>query len=240
LPDGLLIHLQAIDHFLQGEPELRLLRYLCHKGRSSIDVGANIGVYTYFMRKHSRHVYSFEPNPDLAKRLRARFPDVTVRHAAASDTKGELRLRVPVVNGRPQHELASVAQSFSDSERVHEHLVSAVTIDEEDIPDVGFIKVDAEQHELQVLRGAVSTITKHRPKIMTEVTPLLYPRPLPEMFRFITELEYEAWFRFEGKYLPFSQFDEQIHANKANWGVRFMDNNLILTPREGDTSFLSR
>ena len=42
------IHLQALDHLLNGEPELRLLKRLCPGERDAIDVGANIGTTRIF------------------------------------------------------------------------------------------------------------------------------------------------------------------------------------------------
>ena len=121
-----------------------------------------------------------------------------------------------------------------------EHIVPAVRIDDEDCGDIGFIKIDVEQHELAVFNGSLETIRKYGPVIMTEVTPLLYPRPLPEMFKNVTDMGYVGWFRFEGKYHPFTEFSEQIHANKAQWGRRFMGANVIfLPPRHGD-EFLHR
>jgi len=232
------MHLQAGDHFLRGEPELRLLPHLCDKQKTSLDVGANIGTYTYFMRKHSRSVRAFEPNPALARRLESLFPDVTVRHAAVTNTPGELRLRVPIVDGRAQHELASVEAGFDDDE-VEEYCVPAVRLDDEATTEVGFIKVDAERHEIPVLQGAMQTINKYRPVIMTEATPLLYPCPLPEMFRFVTEVGYEGWFRFEGAYHPFSHFNREVHTNRKDWGVRFIENNVIFLPVEKNAFFLT-
>ena len=43
------------------QPELSLVPYLCDPNRDAIDIGANIGCYTLFMRHHARHVYAFEP-----------------------------------------------------------------------------------------------------------------------------------------------------------------------------------
>jgi hypothetical protein len=37
-----------------GEAELGIVRYLCDKGKTSIDVGANAGRYTFAMRGYSR------------------------------------------------------------------------------------------------------------------------------------------------------------------------------------------
>src|SRR5262245_733569 len=135
LPERVVMHLQAGDHFLRGERELRLLPYLCDKQRTSLDVGANIGTYTYFMRKYSRCVRAFEPNPALARRLESLFPDVMVRHAAVTNTPGELKLRVPIVKGRAHHELASVDAAFENDE-VEEYCVSAVRLDDEAATDV--------------------------------------------------------------------------------------------------------
>ena len=168
------------------------------------------------------------------------FRDVTVRHAAASDMPGELSLRIPVEGGRMQHEFASVVQDFESSQDVVEFTVKAMPIDDEGLKDVGFIKIDVEQHELPVLAGCMKTIEACRPAILTEVTPLLYPRPIPETFEFLTQLGYEGWFKFERKYVSLADFSGPVHANPEQWGGRFMDNNMIFLPKEFDIAFLSR
>ena len=238
VPDALLVHLQAADHYLQGEREIRLLPLLCDGTKVSLDIGANIGTYTYFMRRHSRRVRAYEPNPELAARLQRLFPDVTVRQAAVSDEPGELLLRIPVEDGVVQHELASVAQPSDEPGEIVEYAVPAVRIDNEGLTDVGFMKIDVERHEIPVLKGSMRTIAVCAPVIMTEVTPLLYPRPLPDMFEFLTEAGYAGWFKFEGRYLPLSQFAGETHANPAQFGHQFMNNNVIFLPGGFDNSFL--
>ncbi len=240
MPEMLLAHLQAADHYLQGEPEIRLLPRLCDRTKVSLDIGANIGTYTYFMRRHSRQVRAYEPNPELATRLQRLFPDVTVRQAAVSDKPGELFLRIPIEDGIVQHELASVTQCFDEPEEIVEYAVPAVQIDNEGLTDVGFMKIDVERHEIPVLKGSMRTIAACAPVIMTEVTPLLYPCPLPEVFEFLTEVGYAGWFKFEGQYLPLSQFVGDTHANPAQFGRQFMDNNVIFLPPGFDDSFLER
>ena len=58
LPDPLVMYLQFADHYLRGEPEIRLIKLLLSDRGNAIDVGANIGVYTYFMSRHARQVFS--------------------------------------------------------------------------------------------------------------------------------------------------------------------------------------
>ncbi len=240
LPETAVARLQAADHYLNGEPEIRLLPHLCDANRMSLDIGANIGTYTYFMRRHSRRVRAYEPNPELAARLQRLFPGVTVRHAAVSDQPGELVLRIPVEEGRLQHELAGVAHQSDAPGEFVKHTVAAVRIDDEDLTDIGFIKIDVEQHELPVLRGAMETIEACLPAILTEVAPLKYPQAVPETFAFLTDLGYSGWFKFDGRYLPFSQFVGEEHANPAQFGRRFMHNNVVFLPRGRDAAFLAR
>ncbi len=238
LPESIIIRLQAADHYLNGEPEIRLLPHLCDKAKITLDIGANIGVYTYFARRYSRHVYAYEANPELAARLERLFPDVTVRHAAVSDQSGELVLRIPIEGEQVQHELASVAEEGGASGECVEYRVPAHPVDDQELTNVGFIKIDVERHELPVMQGAMKTITACLPVIMSEVSPLLYPRALPEMFGFLTDLGYTGWFKFEGKYLPLSQFRGETHANPDLYGKRFMNNNVIFLPGGFDDSFL--
>lgn len=234
MPERARLHLQAFDHFLNGEPELRLIRRVCPAGRVAVDVGANIGTYTYFLRLVARDVYAYEPNPDLAARLRRLFPAVHVRDVAVSDRERDVELQVPVLDGRPQHELGSIAQAFDAD--VRKFVVQTVTLDSERLNNVGFLKVDVEQHERSVLRGSMKTIAESRPVIMTEVTPLLYEDRLDRVFSFLTDLDYRGWFGFQGRYLPLRTFDPEVHANAEHWGKRdaFMGSNMFFLPCESD------
>jgi FkbM family methyltransferase len=232
LPEPVVMRLQAVDHYFNGEPELRLLKNVVPRGRTAIDAGANIGIYSYFLRTYASTVYAYEPNPDLADRLTRLLPTVRVRPVALSDAKRELVLRVPIEAGRVSHELGSVCQTFDEETR--DFRVACVTVDSENLPDVGFIKIDVEQHEREVLRGALGTIRRCRPVLMVEVYPLKYRVSLPEEFAFLTAEGFCPWFRFAGKWHPFREFEQQTHARAENFGNpdRFVANNVLFFPGE--------
>jgi FkbM family methyltransferase len=232
LPEAITIHLHAADYYINGDAELHILKHVCSKRRAAVDIGANIGIYTYFLRRHAAKVHAYEPNPELALRLRKVFSDVNVRNVACSDVNGRTTLRVPVEEGRVQHELGSVAQNFEDVAEVLSYEVQAVTLDSEGLTDVGFIKIDAEQAERHVLKGSIETIRKWRPNIMVEVSPLLYESALPQAFEFLTAEKYEGWFSFNKRYYPFSLFNPEIHANAATWGKSSMVENVFFLPKE--------
>jgi FkbM family methyltransferase len=233
IPAHLLVHMQAWDHYLNGELEIRLISQLAEVGRDAIDAGANIGTYTYFLRRHARRVYAFEPNPNLASKLSRMFPHVVVRNLALSDKLGEVVLKMPIdAHGVELHELSSIAQTFDGPTK--DFPIKSVTIDSEQFDNIGFLKVDVEQHEREVLRGALETIKRCRPTIMTEVSPLKYERALPEVFTFLTEQSYVGWFRYAGQWLPLTGFKPETHANQANFGnaEKFIGGNILFFPAE--------
>lgn len=233
LPDGLMLHAQALDHYFNGEPEVRLVSQLCNRGRDAIDAGANIGTYAYFFRRHARNVYAYEPNPSLAARLQRRLPGVKVRNLALSDAEGEVVLQVPIDgHGRQRHELASIAQEFNGPRE--NFVVHKITIDSENFDNIGFLKVDVEQHEREVLMGALQTIRRCRPVIMTECTPLKYEAGLETVFDFILQENYVGWCSFAGAWLAFDKLVPEQHLNPTRFGTPggFIGNNVLFFPAE--------
>ena len=221
VPPALLIHARAWDHYLFGAPEIRLLHRLCQSGRNSIDVGANTGIYTYFMRRHSAHVYAYEPNPELARQLSVTFDErVTVVPSALSSEAGTATLAYPVDQGVEMHGLASLSQDFADAEAVRHFEVAVRRLDDEGYDNVGFIKIDVEQHEREVLAGGMGLIAAERPNLLVEVTPLLYGETLMEVFAPLMELGYKGFFLFDGALVPLERHDPAVHNSSDNVGRR--------------------
>lgn len=93
--------IRAYHQRWRGEPELRLLSLLVPDGRQAIDVGANNGVYTYWLQRYASTIFAVEPNPDCARLLaRSVGPRVSVVNAACADRNGHGRLHIPVKGGR--------------------------------------------------------------------------------------------------------------------------------------------
>ncbi|MDD3444799.1 MAG: FkbM family methyltransferase, partial [Zavarzinia sp.] len=84
-----------------GEPELRLLPRLVTSGETVCDVGANRGLYTYWLLRLGVRVFAFEPNPRLVRIMNLRFRRaiaggrLTVGAVAPSDEAGTTVLHVP-------------------------------------------------------------------------------------------------------------------------------------------------
>lgn len=160
----------------RGEIELNLLDALIEPGFRCLDIGANKGVYTYQLQKFGP-VTAFEPNPDLAHKIRiADFPKVSIESCAVSDVNGTSQLTVPFSTKKPG-QLNSPAGSLRamDGDNMLKIDVPVHTLDHFAFTDVGFVKVDAEGWEEHVLRGAKETIERCRPIVMLELVDYVAP-----------------------------------------------------------------
>lgn len=219
LPPRVLKHLRAIDNFYNGgDRELHYIARLSDPRKTAVDIGANIGVYTYFMRRHATHTYAYEPVPWLVDLLEASYgDDVTVIAAAVSDRAGTAELALPVRDGRVMHELSSLSEDFSQYAETQKIEVPTVRLDDEDIGAPGLIKIEVQQHEAAVIAGAYETLRQHRPNLIVAWAPLLAGgRRIEDAFASLYELDYRGYFLFENRLVTAAEYDPSVHANPAN------------------------
>jgi FkbM family methyltransferase len=151
--------------------------YLIRNGFASsdelvlVDVGAKIGVYTVRLAKLFNRVIAFEPSPLISQALQLNIDynglsNVTICRIGLSDVERSMGYR---------HVHGNLGSS---------HLTSRETVPGDDITvqvvrgddavelmaaNVGYLKIDVEGHELQVLKGLVGTIRRCRPVIQFEL-----------------------------------------------------------------------
>jgi Methyltransferase FkbM domain len=134
-----------------GEPEIRLLRYLVDPMRAAIDIGAAEGVYAVFLQGLAQRCIAFE----------------------VSAVEGDATLRVPVVNGIPYTGWATIEPKNQfpgfPPHVVEEIKVRTVRPDRMALGDIGFVKIDVEGHELDVLAGLSGLLAKCLPTLLIEI-----------------------------------------------------------------------
>lgn len=154
-----------------AEPELLHLDSLCTSRHTAIDIGANIGVYSYRMSRIFARVFAFEINEELIGDLVAyNASNISVLSTGLSSSTGEAILYVPVLRGIPLTGWASLVPNNCPD--TNEHVTRPVRLrplDSFHISPVCFIKIDVEGHELEVLRGAIQTLRRCRPRVLVEV-----------------------------------------------------------------------
>ena len=143
-----------------------------------LDVGANTGFYALLALAvcGTVRVAAYEPMTAVRRILKKNFQlnsagrRVAIHADAVSDTSGKRRLYLPNV----RHGLIETSASLSATFKAGSgdaYAVSATTLDRRHFGKlrVAIIKVDAESHDFQVLRGARQILLRHRPVIFLEV-----------------------------------------------------------------------
>jgi FkbM family methyltransferase len=162
------------DRFVTDEPEYSLLHSFLSPGDWAIDVGANIGHYTKRMSDlvgDRGRIIAFEPVQDVFSLLAANVrncsnQNVTLINAAASERTGCANMSVP----RFDNGLLNYSEAAINS-NAHGLQVLTLSIDSLALPhSVRLVKIDAEGHELSVLKGMVELLARDRPTLIVEVS----------------------------------------------------------------------
>jgi FkbM family methyltransferase len=231
VPPWLYIRYKAQKELFKGEGEVKLLPFLVDPKRNAVDAGANKGTYTYFLARLAQHVYAFEPNPKMFTILRRSMArNVTASPVALSNRSGDAELRVPRQRKGGYSNQGGSLSSVKISENYKTVDVAARRLDEFDLGDVGFIKIDVEGFEQAVLEGARETIMRERPVIQVELEEQHTGRAIEQSFAQLREFGMDGFFLRAGKLVPLSGFDAA--ANLAAFGGRGYINNFIFRPKE--------
>lgn len=130
--------------------------------RTAVDVGGHVGLWSLHMHKKFSKVHAFEPVPEFRECfVKNVSPEVLLYSCALGSIHGFVRMSID-----PQDTGGTHVDPSAES-----GAVPLRPLDEFDLQDVDFIKIDCEGYELQVLHGAVKTIERCKPCIIVEQKP---------------------------------------------------------------------
>ena len=156
------------------EREIEFWRTWLKPGMTVLDIGANVGVYTFSAAKRVGSegcVIAIEPYAPCVRCLNEtkqlnQFDWVKIYAGAASSRSGTASLKLYAAS-----ELNEIITD-SSAQTAHTQTVNCITLDElmfrEELSRVDFIKLDAEGHELDILAGASKLIAVFQPTILYE------------------------------------------------------------------------
>jgi len=187
-----------------------------HRPGTLLDIGAHDGAFTLPLAAlPASRVIAFEPLPAAFARLRAAtagLGNVTLRPEALGAAAGEMTLTLPVLDGVPQEQWASLAKGYAGLDaRVTEqrHAVPVIPLDSLGLADVTAVKLDAEGGEYAVLQGARETLTRCRPVLSIEIEERHRQGSTWAVPAFLDALGYEAFYEFWGEWRPMAGFDRR-------------------------------
>ncbi|MDR3413059.1 MAG: FkbM family methyltransferase [Formivibrio sp.] len=216
------------DHF---EAELWLLPLLCDKNKISVDVGAHMGNYSYYMARFCRAVISFEPNDGHWTILRRLLgSDLHLEKVALSEKVGSATLRIDT--GTATIENKNLLQSVANRKVVVQTRdVTTRTLDSFGFSDVLVIKIDVEGHEEAVISGALETIRRNWPVLIIETENRHNAGAPQRLERTLAALGYHACYVKDRDVLPFNTLRaEDTDPRNIGSSERHCINNFLFLP----------
>jgi len=194
-----------------------IMQRLLDKSSNCIDIGCHLGSVLSLILSLSPngHHLAFEPTPRKASWLKRKFPEVSLKEMALSDTTGEVTFHCNTTRSGYSglHKHGNADDQFQEITVQCERLDNIVPTEQH----IDFIKIDVEGGELAVLRGAVDLLSRCRPTILFECTRSgisSFGFTLAEIFEFFTEQSYSVFipkdFLEDGKALDLEKFDKAI------------------------------
>jgi FkbM family methyltransferase len=198
------------------EKEVRLLYCLCREQKQSLDIGADMGLYSYSMSKYSKKVHSFEPISEKylkTSHLMRKKQNVIFHNYAISNFNGTSEIRIPL-NDSGRSTLSKYNKLDNlDKNNVVKREVSVKTLDSFNFMGIGFIKIDVEGYELEVLQGAKEILKKSKPNLLIEIEERHRKNSIKSVIQFLNKYDYKCFFYSNNDILSFDNFKIEIHQN---------------------------
>lgn len=200
-----------LDYYVKnGLFENRLIEWtkqLVSKDKIILDIGAHTGTYAISLADSSQHVYCFEPQKLTYYALcgsvaLSNKQNITCFQTGlgSHDQVGKKTLKIVSNDG-------GGSSIHATSDILREEEIEIRTLDSYSIDNIGFIKMDVEENELDVIKGAIKTIIRSNcPKILFESNPD-NPMRRAELFDYlINDLTYRI--------IPIGGFNNMYLAEK--------------------------
>jgi FkbM family methyltransferase len=153
---------------------LSYLKNFIDPDKNIIDIGANIGTHTVIYSNYTnKNVYSFEPQKVLYDILNLNVKqnncdNVVTYNFGASDKNSNY-----VMNCDYSSKMNQGAFCIIDDDSKHKHTKTVVIeckkLDDINMFNIGYVKIDVEGHEYKVLQGMVNLLKENKPVLFIEI-----------------------------------------------------------------------
>ena len=168
-----------IKKIVKQDPEFLKFLELISETDNVLDIGANVGSMSAWLAKKAKKgkIFAFEPIPSNYHTLKRvlgflGLNNVKVINKALGSENKEISMVLPIRDNVRKHGYSHI---LSENRRENEgeiYRIQQVTIDSikelQDLP-IAAIKIDVENHEYFVLKGALELIKNNRPIIFCEL-----------------------------------------------------------------------
>jgi FkbM family methyltransferase len=198
------------------EADMEALNQVVRPGDFALDIGAFVGFYAQRLSQlvgATGEVWAFEPVPETFSMLsyvvgELSLNNVRVLNVALSDATGQTVMEIPRYRRGGEalygahivsHRSASGLRAIATERRTLDSILSGDACRR----TVRFMKLDVEFHELHAVRGAIDTIRRDHPVILTEWLAASDPANSRPLLQDMLEAEgYKAFHYVERGFVP--------------------------------------
>ncbi|MFP4664778.1 MAG: FkbM family methyltransferase [Bacteroidales bacterium] len=174
-------YIRLVDNgFLKKKhPEIHYLKNIIQEGDVCIDIGANLGYYSYFMSilTGSRgKVYAVEPIPLFRDIWEVNVKKTGKRNIemlpyALGESERTVKMGMPSRDGVIHHGMTKIAED--KKKEFSEYFEAEMKIPDNlfaELEQIDFIKIDIEGYEYPTLTNMMKTIRRHHPRLQIELS----------------------------------------------------------------------
>ncbi|MDB4160860.1 FkbM family methyltransferase [Bacteroidia bacterium] len=151
---------------------------LIKKDSVVLDIGANLGLMSYYLAKRTKETIAFEPMPNnynVVQKVKNRYKldNLTLLTNALGNENKKIQLVLPIVNGVRKQGLSHVVddkmKEFNDGSFFETDCYKLDDMPELADKDIDAIKIDVENFEYEVFLGAQELLSRCKPIIYCEL-----------------------------------------------------------------------
>lgn len=189
------------------DPEMLYITKLLKQKRTFIDIGSNIGIFSYYFSSIFENIKSFDPTKEATEKLSLlNKKNITIFNCALSDTSREQEFFIPIMNLPMARKLTLYSHGSLENrdniikkEKIEKRLVKTNTLDNYSFQNVDLIKIDVEGHESKVIQGSLNTIKNNKPFLIVEIEQRHIKKKINEVFQEIEQLGYDGYYLINNK-----------------------------------------
>lgn len=171
------------------------IKHFINPNKNIIDLGANIGTHSIIYSNYTNgKVYSFEPQKTIFDILNKNIELNNCKNIVSYNVGGSNLNKKFYMNAC--YEVKDNQGAFRIDENLNELNgveINCIIIDELNLEDICYIKIDVEGHEYEALLGLKNTILKYHPNLMIEIHESCPTKNLT--FELLKKLGYKTHYR---------------------------------------------
>ncbi len=173
--------------------------------QTTLDIGANLGLMSYYLAKNTKETIAFEPMPNnyrVIEKVKERYQldKLTIQSHALGNENKKIQLILPVVDGVKKQGLSHVIdEKMTEFNEGQSFETDCYRLDDVAVlkgKKIDAIKIDVENFEFEVFLGAEQLLKKDKPLIYCE---LWDNQNRLDCFNYLEELGYTTMVLQNGK-----------------------------------------